>query len=218
MRRKQIILFFLFFVFYSFASIAITVEEITKPLREKYQNSNTFIIYYQQHTQVKGLDKTDKFKGKIVFSKPDHFRWEGVDPEGRRQIIIIAKQDMLIYLTETDQLMKRKILGSFEKQLKNRYIPWLNISNDMRTKYIDAEVYKGKDVYKLEILPERSDEYKSMFFWVGENNQNVVKVEIIDTAENRTTLFFDSTIFTKEIPGEEFIFKPKPGTQIMEID
>ncbi|MFH1287088.1 MAG: outer-membrane lipoprotein carrier protein LolA [bacterium] len=216
--RRRIVLFFLFYVFCSAMSLAVTVEEITGSLREKYQNARTFIISYQQQIQVKGLDRVDKFNGRVVFSKPDRFRWEGMDIEGRKQIVIIVKQNMLIYFSEMDHLIKRKVIGSFEKKLKNRYIPWMNLSNDMRTKYINTEGEKGKRIYKLEILPESGDEYKNMFFWVDADKQDVVKVEIIDTAGNRVTLFFDSILFTQDVPEEEFIFKPEPQTQIMEID
>lgn len=219
MRHKsygRIISFFLFYIFCSAISFAVTVEEITGPLREKYRNARTFIILYQQQIQVKGLDKVDKFSGKIIFSKPDRFRWEGVDIEGRKQIIIIVKQDMLTYFSETDQLTKRKVIGSFEKQLKNRYIPWLNLSNDMRTKYVDTEEEEGRKIYKLEILPESGDEYKNMFFWVDADKQNVIKVEIIDTAENRISLFFDSITWTEDVTEEDFIFEPEPQTQIID--
>lgn len=218
MKQKRLILIFFICVLYPVVSLAISVEEITRPLRAKYQNSNTFIILYKQRIKVKGLDKVDEFKGRIIFSKPDRFRWEGVDINGRKQIIIIVKQNMLMYIAETDTLTKRKLFGSFEKQLKNRYIPWLNLSNDMRTKYVDTEVEKGKRIYKLEILPESGDEYKNMFFWVDADKQDVVKIEVIDTAENHMILFFDSTIFTQKVPEEEFIFKPESQTQIMEIN
>ncbi|MDD5773262.1 MAG: outer-membrane lipoprotein carrier protein LolA [bacterium] len=218
MKQKRLILFFFLCVFYPAVSFAISVEEITKPLREKYQNFNTFTILYKQKIKVRGLDKTDEFKGRIIFSKPDRFRWEGVDNEGRKQIIIIVKQNMLMYLAETDTLTKRRLFGSFEKQLKNRYIPWLDLSNDMRTKYVDTEDEKGKKIYKLEILPESGDEYKNMFFWVDADKQDVVKIEVVDTAENHMTLFFDSTIFTQKVPEEEFVFKPEPKTKIMEIN
>lgn len=218
MKQKRLIIFFFICVFYPVVSLAISVEEITRPLREKYKNANTFIILYKQRIEVKGLDKVDEFKGRIVFSKPDHFRWEGVDNKGRKQIIIIVKRDMLMYIEETDTLTKRKLFGSFEKQLKNRYIPWLSVENNMRTKYVDTEVDRGKKTYKLEILPESGDEYKNMFFWVDTEKQDVLKIEVIDTAGNHMTLFFDSTIFTQKVPKEEFIFTPEPQTQIMEIN
>lgn len=173
--------FFLVYAFCSTISLAITVEEITRSLRERYEGAKTFIISYRQHTQIKGLKKVDKFDCRAVFSKPDRFRWEGTDAGGQKQVIV--GHDMAVY---------------------SRYIPWLNLLNDMRTKYVDTEVDGEKKVYKLEILPESGDDYKNMFLWVNADRQDVVKAEIIDTAENRSTLFFDSVVFTNEVPDGEY--------------
>lgn len=176
--------FFLLYVFCSTISLAITVEEITRSLRERYEGAKTFIISYRQHTQVKGLKRVDKFDCRAVFSRPDRFRWEGTDAEGRRQIVV--GQDMAVY---------------------SRYIPWLNFSNDMRTKYVDTEMEGEKKIYKLEILPESGDEYKNMFLWVDADRQDIIKAEVIDTAENHSTLFFDSVVFTNEVPEREFVLE-----------
>jgi outer membrane lipoprotein carrier protein len=164
---------------------------------------------FSQQVLDKNGKSTQSASGRLMFSRPGHFRWEYQKPY--EQLIVGDGEKLWVYDKELAQVTVKKLEGA----LGSSPAALLAGSNDMEQYYnLDAKgVKRGLDW--LEAYPKEAD---SMFQKVrmGFKGNTLDTMELYDQLGQITVIRFSRIERNPKLHGDTFTFTAPDGVDVIE--
>lgn len=170
------------------------------------KNTNSIESDFSQEKNLSMLSEKIVSKGHFVFKKDNLLRWEYNSPT--KYLIVINKDKILIKdekKTTKYDMNSNKVFKEINDIMLSCVQGTIFKSNKFKTAYFENEKY-----YKLELKPlvkNMKDTFKTINLMFDKTVSSVVKIEMIETSEDVTTIDFLNKKLNAAIPQELFIIK-----------
>ena len=211
MPRFIFAIIFLFEMHYVYSQSAFTLMKDTLGFKLKVdQMSRETNALASDFTQVKNLSiLSEKIvsKGTFVFLKQKNLRWEYTEPY---KYIIVINKDKILIKEGTGKVKKYDMnANKVFKEINDIMISCVN-GEILRSSKFRVSYFENNKLYKLELTPLNSTMKQSlkkinMFF--DKSVSSVVKLEMIETGDDTTTIDFINKKINAAVTPQTFILK-----------
>ncbi len=192
---------------------AFTTNEVVKRVKETFKNSKTINTEFTQTVNHISLKNKQVKNGIIKIKMPDKLLMTYDKPKESRQKLIINRNKFLLYLENTNEVMKKNIEDS-ESEVEKQIFPWMEHLNDYNIKVLT----ENEKYIELYVTPgEKSQqEFKKLNIQIDSEKWLVINTSMTDLNNNIIEfVFFNSSINTN-ISDKEFEFIPPKDADILE--
>jgi outer membrane lipoprotein carrier protein len=223
-----------YFTFFSAAAFALIsfasrLSAQPKALDEAQKVAALVQSFYDQTTEISAdffqtyvhvlYQRTDRSKGRVVFSKPGMMRWDYARPNGK--IVLSNGRKLLVYepgdVEESGQVYEQKL----EEAQLPQALAFLTGSGRLEASFtfrlLDAKREGYPNGYVLELRPRKpSPHYERILFYVEKDPRLsglVRRVLIIDPSGNRNRFDFTKLQFNRRVEDSFFQWQPPAGTR-----
>ncbi|MEK6527898.1 MAG: outer membrane lipoprotein chaperone LolA, partial [Nitrospirota bacterium] len=198
----------LFTVTYSLltAVYASDIDEAVSRMQKKYAEIKDVRGNFSQTSNLKDLDRIEKYEGKFFIKKPYSMRWMYSNP--RDEEIIIRDTELWIYKKSEKQVLK-----SSSGRESNRHVPVAMISSieTLKTDF-DISMIK-KDT--LEMKPKRQmGSIKKVILELSSADFPIKAFSILDINDNKIDIVIKNVEINSGLEDSFFIFKAPPGVEV----
>ena len=196
------------------AADAPTFEDVLEAVDRYYESLHTLEASFTQLVEVPALEKSETYRGRLYFLKPDYLRLEYDEPQGQ---LLVADGTWYWFYMPQPELPQAMRAPMEQKGAAPRYV----LGGGMREKYtgrlLGEQVRNGIKTYVLDLEPiVPSPYYKALRAWVDASSFATRAVQYTDESGNLNIFdLFDLKPNVPISPGK-FVFNPPPGTQILE--
>ena len=197
-------------------SVAPSFERILAGIDVYFEKLSSLEARFTQRVEVPALEKSEEFRGRLYFQKPEFLRLEYIEPEG--QLMVADGRWYWFFMPQTDLLQAmRAPMDEDEGAAAPRYI----LGGDMYQRFtgslLGREERSGRLCYVLELFPLKSNRYyRSLKAWVDAATYATRAVSYQDLGGTINSFEFFEITENLSIEPQKFIFIPPPGTQILD--
>lgn len=206
---KSILPFLLFFFSQMlFAQSAFKPMKDTVAFKQKVdkmsKETNTIESDFTQVKDLSMLAEKPTSKGHFLFEKENKLRWEYLEPY--KQVIVINEEKILVR-DENNKVKKFDVNGT--KRLKEMNDIMISCMNGtiIKSGKFRAAYFENDKTYKLELVPLNKMIKKNLNginMYFDKNVSSVVKIEMLESGEDRTVIEFTNTKNNSPIDPEKF--------------
>ena len=181
-------------------------------LMQLLNNLKTMQANFEQTSiNSKGKSTGEKIIGSMSLERPGKFRWATIEPN--KQLIIVNKDQSLLYDADLEQVIKRKM------DYKKPGNPAMLLSSPTTTLKASFKIIKLKE-----------PKSKKLFQLYPKNNENGYKwikicfvkgvlqnIQIADNLEQINTINFINIVINQPISQKLFVFVPPKNTEIFDM-
>lgn len=167
---------------------------------EKFlSNLNSFEANFVQEVKDFSNQIIDESSGKVIFLKPNFFRWTYQIPSENE----IISDGEFLYLYDPD--LKQVIESKLDGQL-NMSPAMLLVSENIHEFFNTRLLKNSQNIMEFVAQPKNNESafFKQVIFIFNNNQLNIMKV--LDNFDNLTTIKFHKIIQNKDINEAKFLF------------
>ena len=167
---------------------------------EKFlSNLNSFEANFVQEVKDFSNQIIDESSGKVIFLKPNFFRWTYQIPSENE----IISDGEFLYLYDPD--LKQVIESKLDGQL-NMSPAMLLVSENIHEFFNTRLLKNSQNIMEFVAQPKNNESafFKQVIFKFSNNQLNIMKV--LDNFDNLTTIKFHKIIQNKDINEAKFLF------------
>jgi outer membrane lipoprotein-sorting protein len=214
-------------------AFSLSVNEIVKNFRKKYEKTNNFSADFEQTTIVAGRKRVAN--GRLSFQKPNLLRQEYLDPSDPKhttQLIVSDGQTLWSYTPLINQVTKTKLeqdeshmelLPGFGRELEN-------IEKNYSLSIVEDKLAGKRGIHSVELIPvpakvgapQERDEVSDLFdvlqVWIRDEDSVPVQF-MYKHRKNETTfvLSFKNIKINENIDESTFKFEVPKGVQVITV-
>jgi outer membrane lipoprotein-sorting protein len=146
-------------------------------------------------------------KGHFCFQKQNNLRWEYSEPY--KYIIVINKEKILI--KDENNKVKKYDMNSNKvfKEINDIMIACVN-GNILRSDKFTVSYFENDKNYKIELVPlakSMKESLKKINMYFDKNVTSVIKLEMVESTDDITTIDFTNKKINAPVAAEKFILK-----------
>jgi outer membrane lipoprotein carrier protein len=185
------------------------VDDAVSRIQKKYAEIKDMRGNFSQTSNLKDLDRIEKYEGKFFIKKPYSMRWMYSNP--RDEEIIIRDTETWIYKKSAKQVLK-----SSSGKESNRQVPVAMLSSieTLKTDF-DIAMIK-KDI--LEVKPKHQiGSIKKIILELSSADFPIKAFTIFDINDNKIDVVIKDVKINTGIEDSFFIFKAPPGVEVYDF-
>ncbi len=187
------------------------LKTILTGLSRKYSHIKTFSGEFFQETTHPAIKKKSLSQGKLLFKRPNMFRWLMLNPPGEE--VISDGTTLWIYQPELSQTIKTSTQRGMPALVVRLIGSLQNIERDFSVEYM-GEV---DNTVALELRPkEEMGPVTRLTLFVDSKELTVVKIEIKEEFGRTTSIRFTRLALNPILDDSLFQYKPGPGVTVVE--
>ncbi len=187
------------------------LKTILAGLSRKYSHIKTFSAEFFHETTHPAIKKKTLSQGRLLFKRPNMFRWLMLNPPGEE--VISDGTTLWIYQPELSQVIKTSAQRGMPALVVRLIGSLQNIEKDFSVEYM-AEV---DDTVALELRPkEEMGPVVGLTLFVDSKELSVVKIEIKEEFGRTTSIRFTRLALNPILDDALFLYKPGPGVTVVE--
>jgi len=186
------------------------VDDAVSRIQKKYAEIKDMRGNISQTSNLKDLDRIEKYEGKFFIKKPYSMRWMYSNP--RDEEIIIRDTEIWIYKKSEKQALK-----SSSGRESNRHVPVAMLSSieTLKTDF-DISMIK-KDT--LEMKPKRRmGSIKKVILELSSADFPIKAFSILDINDNKIDIVIKNVEINSGLEDSFFIFKAPPGVEVYDFN
>lgn len=191
------------------AAYASDVDDAVSRIQKKYAEIKDIRGNFSQTSNLKDLDRIEKYEGKFFIKKPYNMRWMYSNP--RDEEIIIRDTEIWIYKKSEKQVLKSSSGGE-----SNRHVPVaiLNSIGTLKTDFDLAMIKKDT----LEVKPKRQmGSIKKVILELSSADFPIRAFSIFDINDNKIDIVIKNVEINPGLEDSFFIFKAPPGVEVYDL-
>jgi len=171
---------------------------------------------FTQVVEVPALQKSEEFRGRLYFQKPEYLRLEYSDPAG--QLLVADGRWYWFFMPGPDLLQALRAPMDEDKGAgAPRYILGGRMYERFTGSLLGRERRAGRQCYVLELFPIASNRYyRSLKAWVDAVTYATRAVRYQDLGGTLNSFEFHEVAENVPIDARKFVFVPPEGTQILD--
>lgn len=190
-------------VFYSLSAVSAEEPSSAQRLQDKMSQLTTFSAAFSQNTIDADGYLLDEIEGKMLFSRPNHLRWEASVPYS--QLMVADGESIFLYDPDLEQVTVRRWSND---PSENPAVIFLSGSD------LDADFIVSSDDETYELIPRA--ENTTIFSLTVEFDDDVpTAMTIEDALGQKTQIEFQSPEIGIELDAEIFRFDIPEGADVI---
>ncbi|MBN2288936.1 MAG: outer membrane lipoprotein carrier protein LolA [Candidatus Glassbacteria bacterium] len=197
-------------------SAAPELEQILAGIDTYFEKLQSLEAGFTQVVEAPALEKSEQFRGRLYFRKPEYLRLEYTVPEGQ---LLVADGDWYWFFMPQPDLLQamRAPMDEDEGAGAPRYILGGDMHRRFTGKLLGEEQRNGKPCYLLELFPLKTNRYyRSLKAWIDVSSYATLAVRYQDLGGTLNYFEFSDLAENIRIDPQKFIFVPPPGTQVLD--
>ena len=195
--------------------------EVAQKLQNTYEKAENLAAEFKQTTTTKFSSRVRQGSGTMIFSKPGRMRWDYLTPD--HQVLISDGETISMYFEKNNQMIVSNAKDYLQSDVTYSFFAGSgNILKDFDVS--EPDIFKQpEDSFLIKMTPKSLHPHvSSLHLWVSQDNFLITHLQIVDHFDTVTDLFFNNIVIdtdyyeNRKIEDDLFIFKPPPGTEIIE--
>ena len=204
----------LFLCFPPSAAGAQDADFVIEGLQKRYDSTDDYVADFRQETELKTLDRSLKFWGKVFFQRPGKMLWRYEEPKD--QVILADGEHLFFYQPKEKQIIKSPLSNTFRSDVPLSFLLGMgNLKRDFKATLMGS----AKELFTLQLVPRRdSGGFGEISMGVEKGTFDLLWARFHDLGGNVITIYLDGmrrgiglkdSVFQLEVPG---------GVDIVEFD
>ncbi len=187
------------------------LKTILQGLSLKYSRVKTLSAEFFQETEHRTIKKKTLASGKVLFKRPDMFRWLILNPTGEE--IISDGKTLWIYQPDLAQVVKTTARSGIPALV----VRLMGSLHDVERLFTVRYIGKVDNTLALELRPrEEMDAVDRLVLFVDSKEFSVVKIEIHEGFGRTVSIRFHNVVLNPVLDESVFKFRPRSGVTIVE--
>ncbi|HLA39689.1 MAG TPA: outer membrane lipoprotein carrier protein LolA [Candidatus Glassbacteria bacterium] len=194
----------------------VSFESVLAGIDRWYDGVSSLTATFTQLVEVPALEKSERFRGRLYYLKPNLLRLEYDVPRG--QLMVADGRWYWFYMPQEDvpQAMRAPMEDGSGAPL---YVLGGSLAKRFTGALVGTEPRGGAPCLVLDLVPKAAGSYYlSLRAWVDEQSFATRALRYIDESGNFNTFDLILTGENVKIDPGRFSFTPPPGTQILDSD
>ena len=195
-----------------YAANASRIDQILQGLTRRYSQLKTLSAEFIQEVEHRAIGRKSVATGKVLFKRPNMFRWIMLNPPGDE--MISDGKTLWIYQPELAQVVKSPAKGSTPALVTGLIGRLHALEEDFQITY-QGEV---SGLLALKLVPKR-DRYpfvEWLTLYIDPKDYSLQRIDIEQSMDRATTIRFNSVVLNPILSDSLFHYSPPKGVTIVE--
>lgn len=192
-----------------------TPDELAGKLQAAYDKTADLTADFTQISEVAAMHMIREGGGRLVIKKPGMLRYTYTRPD--RQEIIVRGEELLMYVPESKQAVKRKLDRAMLDRTPSTFLAGLGrITDSFGVRFPEAGSRDGDGNHLLELVPKGNGMgIKTVMLTIKPESYQILGFSFTETSGNTNTIRLRNIKTNTGVKDSVFDFEPPKGTKLI---